>query len=1296
MPSLILLPCLRMCLTIGKIDKMLSIFTLKSSRKASEYYSYNLKTRYYGDHKSPGTWFGAGHLGKKDGRFVRQKDLKLLLEGFDFQGNKLVRNAGEKHRPGLDLTFSAPKSVSIAWVSADTELRKKIQNAHDKAVDRALKHVETFAGFTRRGTGSYAKEPLKNLIFAKFRHCLSRENDPNIHTHALLMNIGERLDGSWGCLDSTFTYKEKMTTGAIYRAELAHILKNDLGFEIESSDGLFEISGIPEELIVHFSKRRSQILSYLKQKGYDSYQAANLAALTTRGKKSASNLSVLLKKWKSEISSFGFKLERVKKKEASGRDLLPNIDFEAIKEEVLNELTAHNSTFTASKLRQQIAKKMLGVCAADDISKFYFKLINSSQVIPLGRDICGNESYTTQEVFRLEHELYKKAMSYRDRNYLPVSPSSFKKARKIHTKLRDEQWNLVKRITCDKGLVQIALGKAGSGKSYSLKAAKSIWQDNGYKVIGLSPTGKAAEGLERSSGIKSYTIASFLLSDKNKARVDRNTTIVVDEAGMMGSKSCKELVDLAAKRGAKLVLVGDPAQLQPIEAGSAVRMLREGIPASELQMMARQKKLWQAEAARFFSEGNAEKAIQLYAENNLVSIQKDSESAMNELVNAYCEDFTKGFRDRKLILADTNKSVNLLNEKVRDKLKKQGKLKAEGFKFNIKTNDLQLVKKEFCVGDIIYFTRNNKKLNVTNGTSGKIVSIEKAGYGYEIKVMNSDSDVMTFNTRDYKHIVHGYAVTIYKSQGDTVKESFYLMSDNMSREGAYVALSRHQQNARIFVDRTNFSDSIDWEKIKLMSEMKTKMKYIREGTLETVANRLEKANQKLTTKDFTKKNLVQAKRLARVSPQVFDLAKKIDPEKGLTHHNVELVQQILTSPVASASKHLPPNNNPEPYQYAALELLKIGAFDQSSLYHLKSMIQKTKTSNFCRKRLHQAVFINESSFHYQKIMQRLNKERQANLNQAVNELLDITDQSIIEILKKGDIYRTNFLDYVMKRCEDNLETSLEKLNNFNLNEQERSQLISGVFAKKIGQLHEKNKQNIQDSLTRFDKLVNFKALLFSQLNESDRKRIDPQLSIQLKLDSTKSKKYSNAASQRAARELTSIQDLYVEETSKIICRCILDPDQPKTSKKLSNLIKLIDQQGSVQIVKSLIAIEKEFRPPGARTQPTGLKNLERRFSSKERNDTSKAKDLSQLEFRDHSHPKSNGEPEVKNDYRKKNDSYSGLTWNKSKEEDPSKKQSKLRLNNSNVEDKKQDNDTKKEKQNGKKKGRGDNGNGFGY
>src|SRR5512143_3429816 len=285
---------------------MLSIGAMgKAGSGAGDYYVNLAREDYYTRGGEPAGWWrgiAASALGLTG--IVERQDLRALLSGFHpTTGTALLQKAGPDHRAGWDLTFSAPKSVSVLWSQSDVTNRATIQAAQQAAVDRTLAFLQEHAAFTRRGRDGLAQEPVVGLVVATFEHSTSREQDPQLHTHCLVANVAPRQDGSWGSLESRHFYQWKMAAGAFYRAELAQQLSDRLHVSIERDERSFRLAGIPKEIELHFSKRRAQIREQLHHFAVNNAASAAVATLQSREQKEIISRPDLLAHWQSKYGN---------------------------------------------------------------------------------------------------------------------------------------------------------------------------------------------------------------------------------------------------------------------------------------------------------------------------------------------------------------------------------------------------------------------------------------------------------------------------------------------------------------------------------------------------------------------------------------------------------------------------------------------------------------------------------------------------------------------------------------------------------------------------------------------------------------------------------------------------------------------------------------------------------------------------------------------------------------------------------------------------------------------------------
>ena len=374
--------------------------------------------------------------------------------------------------------------------------------------------------------------------------------------------------------------------------------------------------------------------------------------------------------------------------------------------------------------------------------------------------------------------------------------AAFASAAKRGLVLSGEQKSAFEHVTRGKGLA-VVVGYAGTGKSAMLGVAREAWESSGYNVRGAALSGIAAEGLENGSGIASRTIASLEHQwDKGREHLTAKDVLVIDEAGMVGTRQMERVLVAAARAGAKVVLVGDQQQLQAIEAGAAFRAIHERLGGVEISEVRRQLSAWQQDATRQLATGRTGEAVRTYEERGMVHAADTREDARTALIERWNQDRQASPGDSRIILTHTNDEVRELNQMARDKMREAGALGADA------TIKAARGERLFASGDRIIFLRNERGLGVKNGTLGTVATAS----AQSMAVRTDDGREVAFDTKDYGHIDHGYAATIHKAQGMTVDRAHVLATPGMDSHSAYVAMSRHRDGLALHYGRDDFAD----------------------------------------------------------------------------------------------------------------------------------------------------------------------------------------------------------------------------------------------------------------------------------------------------------------------------------------------------------------------------------------------------------------------------------------------------------------------------------------------------------
>ncbi len=462
----------------------------------------------------------------------------------------------------------------------------------------------------------------------------------------------------------------------------------------------------------------------------------------------------------------------------------------------LDTITHHQATFTNRDLAMFVHRHSAGTIQFDAVMG---AVKASPDLIALGKDGRGEDRFTSRAMIETERRLERATATLDARRNHGVTERhrerALARASARGLDLSIEQRGALEHVTSSRGITNV-IGYAGTGKSAMLGVAREAWEAAGYKVQGAALSGIAAEGLEHGSGIGSRTLASLEHQwGQDRERLTSKHILVIDEAGMVGTRQLERVVSEAERQGAKVVLVGDPQQLQAIEAGAAFRAAAERHGAVEIMDIRRQHEDWQREATRELATGRTGQAIGRYADAGFVYAAETRDAARAELVDAWDRDRQARPDASRIILTHTHDEREQLNEAVRDRLKAGGAL----------SNEVALTvergERSFAESDRIMFLKNERELGVKNGSLGSVESVSPA----RMAVALDDGRRVAFDLKDYAHVDHGYAATIHKAQGMTVDRVQLLATPGVDSHSTYVALSRHREQVDLYYGRDDFA-----------------------------------------------------------------------------------------------------------------------------------------------------------------------------------------------------------------------------------------------------------------------------------------------------------------------------------------------------------------------------------------------------------------------------------------------------------------------------------------------------------
>jgi conjugative relaxase-like TrwC/TraI family protein len=777
---------------------------------------------YINDHDEPGVWLGrgaaalglSGPLGQDGAGMLRELlDGRLGREQLARPVHRLTEDGRtiDIRRCGFDLTFSAPKSVSVLWALADSTVAGQIAQAHQQATAEALGLLEQLAARAARGHhGDGQRAPriaTSGMIAAGFAHTTSRAADPQLHTHVVLVNLAQGTDGRWSALDSRTLHRQATTASHLYQHLLRAELTRRLGVGWTPVErGIAEIDGVPLSVRRAFSTRRRQIEAHLthgrsrqpaaegvaEPRGRAAQLAARVACLATRPTKRDEPPTSQRQRWAATAADLGFSTDDARDLLA-GRREPADVDLHEVTGRVLGPdgVTRERSTFDQGAVLRELCTQLPpgAQVSASELVNLAGRLVRDGGVLPLV-GVEGPE-FTTSELIRTERRALEMvaARAHDDPPALSVQDAA---ELAVRTALRADQQRLVFALLTSRRGVDVVSGPAGSGKTASLRSAADGWTGAGRHVTGTAVAALTAQGLEDATGAPSVSLAR-LLHDPDRY-VPRGGVLLVDEAGMVGTRTLSRLLEQTAQRDCKLVLVGDPAQLPELEAGGLFAALSRQPCALELSGHHRQTEAWERQALAAMRAGLTHEALDLFDQHGRVHIDSDREDLHERIVDDYLAARADAPDPGEvLVLATRRDDVQQLNQLIRTALQEEGALSDRDV--YVDTPDGPTA---YALGDHVLITHNDHQLGVLNGTTAIVT--------------NADESRLTLATRDGRqvgvdrrwleqgHLDHAYAMTVHKAQGRTVHTALLLGNSTLTPEASYVGLSRGTHSNHLYLD----------------------------------------------------------------------------------------------------------------------------------------------------------------------------------------------------------------------------------------------------------------------------------------------------------------------------------------------------------------------------------------------------------------------------------------------------------------------------------------------------------------
>jgi conjugative relaxase-like TrwC/TraI family protein len=702
--------------------------------------------------------------------------------------------------PGFDLTFSAPKSVSLLWGLGGPVAALEVKAAHREAVGAALSYMQREACWTRRGAGGSEFVQGNGYLAAGYVHRSSRNGDPQLHTHVLIANATKGPDGRWTRLYHPAIYDHAKTASYIYEAHLRHELTRRLGVEWQPTrKGIAEIAGFADEHLRAFSTRRAEIL---EAAGADaSARSMQVAALATRKPKERDvGHGELLAGWRSRAEEIGLDREAIARTFDGEAPLRIDRTAPPVASEIQlgRAVTAAASHFDRREAIQAVADSLAEGAPGAEVERLADAFLASDSVIQIAEGAKGPR-YTTRRIWELEREALAAAERMRAQGPDPAGELIAPRVIHVRPTLKTDQREMIRRLLTSPEGVAVVIGEAGTGKTFAIVAAAEGWAQAGIELRAAAPTWRAANVM-RAEGLPASSIASLLLQlDRSEhdggEGLPRGSVLLIDEAGMVDSAALARLVSHAERAQAKLVLVGDPEQLGEIEAGGLFRALAERGEPIYLDEVIRHRHDLDRDAAKRIREGEGREALTLYQSAERITVAPDAEARREAMIHDWHEAFERG--EDAVMVAKRNADVRKLNELAREVRRQDGQLG---------TQEIEVGEAGFAAGDLVITRVNDPRAEIFNRERWRIAEVDAAerravldGIDRPKRVeIGEDYLARTNPHSDAPALEHAYAVTTYSAQGTTVDRAFVMTDPSMDKQELYVAASRSREETFIY------------------------------------------------------------------------------------------------------------------------------------------------------------------------------------------------------------------------------------------------------------------------------------------------------------------------------------------------------------------------------------------------------------------------------------------------------------------------------------------------------------------
>ena len=752
---------------------------------------------YSGRGEAPGEWVGAGAkaLGLSGG--VSGEQFNSLIAGMDPRdpAARLRSSAGDPRVAALDLTFSAPKSVSVLAAVASEDVAGELLLAHEEALRAALSYLEDAAVLVRRGHGGEQVQAGEGFVAAAYRHRMSRALDPQLHTHVVAANLTRGPDGRYTALHAAPLYRAAKTAGYLYQAHLRALISERLGLEWgEVHKGAAELKAVPEVVLQEFSKRRHEMLREAERGGIGlaSKAAGEKAAIATRERK---RYGIDTHTWREEVRARAGELGLG---HAESRELISAaherrgeregkiVEEQTIGERLVGErgLTERANTFDEATVLREFAAAAGQGARVEQVRQQVERFAQRKEVLRTARG-----EFTTAELLACERRLIAAAVGREGEGAGIVDSALIERAITAADRpLTGEQAVAVRSTVSTGHGVSVIQALAGTGKTYTAGVLRQVYESAGYEVLGVAPTGRAARELTEEAGVPAGTLDRLLLDLETLGdELPRGCVLILDEAGMAATRPSARLLEAAGQAGAKVIAIGDPGQLSSVQAGGWLGAVGRALGTVRLTAVMRQRDPAERRALGALHDRVANRYLDWAQQAGRIGTFSDRAGACEQALGEWAHAAALVGPSQAVMIARDNDTRAALNDAARELWRALGLLGQER-----SYGALQL-----AVGDRVICRRNDRTIDIDNGMRGTVRHLDA-----DRVVIDTDSGLVRELPAAYvsEHLEHAYALTGHGMQGGTVERALVVASPRDLTAGwSYTALSRARGHTRLLV-----------------------------------------------------------------------------------------------------------------------------------------------------------------------------------------------------------------------------------------------------------------------------------------------------------------------------------------------------------------------------------------------------------------------------------------------------------------------------------------------------------------